>query len=108
MCFYVVNDADAYRREVAFEGLQRSRLRSGRFVGWHGKKMFALPPSERNDFYTLVSSDWYRKPNGALEVPSPMTLSNFVDHLRAYGSRVLEHVRCMAEVEVMLTVLRAF
>lgn len=52
--FYSVNGAEAWWRELEFEGRQRHRARGLQLVGWHSLELFALSPSERNHFYTPV------------------------------------------------------
>lgn len=55
---YLVTDADAWWSELDVEVQKRYHGRGLRFLGWHSLKIFPLPPSEGNDFYTQVPNGW--------------------------------------------------
>lgn len=50
--FYLVKDADDLWRKLELDGRQLHHARGPRLVGRHSLEIFALLPSERNDFYT--------------------------------------------------------
>lgn len=106
--FYPVLDADDWWRESELEGRQRHHARSQRFVGWHSTEMFALRPSERNDFNTTLPHGWDHEPNRSLGVPTPVMYSYLADHLRMSGSKVRDHLSSIAEIMFEFMTLGAF
>lgn len=106
--FYLVKEADTWWRELKFEGWQRHHARGPRSIGWHNLEMFALPPVERNDFYTPVPNDWSRESNRVLRVPTPELFLYLSDYFRISFATVREHLGRIAEVEKELTTLGAF
>lgn len=81
---------------MEFEGQQWHYLQGPPFVGWHSSKIFALLPSERNDFYAPAPHDLDCESNSARGVPTQVMFSSLAYHLRVSGSRVRENLGRMA------------
>lgn len=67
--------------------------------------MLALPPSERNDIYTLVPNNWICELNRALGVQTPAMSFYLADHLHMFDSSVREHFDRILNVEMELAPL---
>lgn len=103
-----MKDAGAWGHELDFEGRQQHHARAPGFVGCHRLEMFAFPLRKRDEFSSQAPHGWGYKSNRCLVVPTPVMLSNLVDHPRMLSSRVQEHLSDIAEVEIAVTTLDAF